>query len=650
MKKLLIPCFILCVACLLFPSAVMAGKGYMGGQGTVVVEEEPPPPPETTEESEGIPDTVEGPLNDKKSDSGKLFGDLYKILRQQGMVGDNKLVPEINATTGDPVISPMNPNGFFYFGIQEFVQNENIGEIGDPITGGEPVLTVINPPSSGDPINYGTYHDYGWYAAEIDVVDEIPVYGAAQSPYPAQCVQPVASYERWGDISSKTGLTKNRLPMVVTYDATWNRSECEVGQLDGEVNADPVTGELTMPVNQWFIEPCEKDENGNPIPSAQCQWTDPVNGLVTYPNGVLWIDLIGEVHFGRLNLSRSPEAVLQAAYDEAINNLNDPDTIAIEMDASGRLLLTKNVYDPLRVDPATGLPLLIGTVKKAIDSPLENMALYVKLMKDGHLVTPADERIPIDRSLRGGIPIWKMLELDDGPADAALRPTIDIQKLRSWGLGSLVDVSDVEYRTYYQCLDANGAITPCLCWDENPEQPELDRVLVACDNVVSRVLLSTTGDCPDSNDPTNPIFCEGPFIGLQTDGSYSPDATDLNFTASFLASAADKTGDISVDMVVYLNSILGINLVIGEGIDENGEIINYEKNPVYFNYLAVTGYDRKTTFTNRGQVVKPGGVVIPQLMTAKSLYWRAHRLPGKKPPLTSSAKMEINSCLSIISA
>ena len=61
--------------------------------------------------------------------------------------------------------------------------------------------------------------------------------------------------------------------------------------------------------------------------------------------------------FGRLNIGRSPEAVLQAAFDEAINTINSAYSIAIEIDATGRLLLTKNVYDELRVDPDTGEPL-----------------------------------------------------------------------------------------------------------------------------------------------------------------------------------------------------------------------------------------------------------------------------------------------------
>ncbi len=85
----------------------------------------------------------------------------------------------------------------------------------------------------------------------------------------------------------------------------------------------------------------------------------------------------------------------------------------------------------------------LDNVFKAIDSPLENLALYVKLMKDGHLVTPGDERVPIDRSEKGGIPLWKMLELSDG-SSSALRPTIDIVNLEGFGLGSLVDVTPVK--------------------------------------------------------------------------------------------------------------------------------------------------------------------------------------------------------------
>ena len=83
--------------CLVVPSAALAGRGYMGGSGDVVADE----PPDDTGGDGGMPDDNEGPLNDKMSDAGKLFGDLYKILRQQGVAGDQKLVPATGMTTTD---------------------------------------------------------------------------------------------------------------------------------------------------------------------------------------------------------------------------------------------------------------------------------------------------------------------------------------------------------------------------------------------------------------------------------------------------------------------------------------------------------------------------------------------------------------------
>jgi hypothetical protein len=555
----------------------------MGGQSDIVVAEEPIV---ETEEDGGIPDTVDGPLNDNMSDSGKLFGDLYVILRQLGKDGETKLV--------------LNEDGKTF-------------STSYAVVGGEPVLTVIDPPADlSTAIDYHDKADYGWYAAETGVdANDNPTYEAQQSDYPALCVQPVASFERWGDISSKTGLTRNRVPLVITYDATFDRSECEVGEINGNVTVSP-DGDLVIPINEYFIPPCGDDI------TPDCQWKDPDNGVVTYPNGVLWTQLIGEVHFGRLNLSRSPEAVLQAAFDEAINTINSEDTIAIEIDAAGRLLMTKNVYDETKVDTSTGEPVLIGTVKKAIDSPLENLALYVKLIQDGHLVTPGDERAPIDRSTNGGIPLWKLLELEDGPADAALRPTIDIDKMKEWGLDNLVVVTPAEYYSYYMCTDSAGSEVACLIWNPDPIKPELDGEWVANPDAINRILLTTTDieECPEIVDDTGALIaysCDGPFIGITTDlTDTSVDSDDFKFAAAFLAAAADKTGDITVDMVVYLNSILGINTVLGfSEYNEDGtpsdEAIDYSKNPLYFNFKDVYNSDRITIFGNRGEVNTPGG-------------------------------------------
>ena len=73
-----------------------------------------------------------------------------------------------------------------------------------------------------------------------------------------------------------------------------------------------------------------------------------------------------EVELGRLSVGRSPTRVLAAQYEEAINSINT--STSVSLDASGRIVLT----------------LADGTLK-TIDSPLENLALYVELLNTGTL-------------------------------------------------------------------------------------------------------------------------------------------------------------------------------------------------------------------------------------------------------------------------
>lgn len=70
-----------------------------------------------------------------------------------------------------------------------------------------------------------------------------------------------------------------------------------------------------------------------------------------------------EVELGRLSVGRSPSRVLSAQLDEAIKSINS--ATAITLDAAGRIVLTTAA----------------GT--KTIDSPLENLALYVELINTG---------------------------------------------------------------------------------------------------------------------------------------------------------------------------------------------------------------------------------------------------------------------------
>lgn len=499
-----------------------AGKGYMGGSGTLSSPDTAGEATITPTITDAAPPT-DGPLNDNMSDSGKLFGDLYVIARYKG--GETKMVPAVDEK-GLPILIEVDwidPDGNHGTVLkQEWASAFAIG--GEPkLSENFAVYTVVNEDTGALEINPATGGTY------------------FLAPYPSQCVQPVADVDRWGDIFEKTGLDENRLPLVITYDPTWQRTECAV-------------------------------EDAVFLTSGET-WND-----IIYYKEIRYPDLIQEVDFGRLNLGRAPDAVLDHAFDEAIRSLNSADSIAL--DASGRLLLTTKVYDEFLTDPE-GSPVLLETVIKAIDSPLENLALYIKLMKDGHLITPAAERTAIDRSLNGGIPLSQLAEIEDGPSKV-LRPTINIEHMKDMGLGNLVDASNIT--TYYTYYNSVGE----LVISELP-----------CDG------------CEKS---------EGIITQLPSD--LCKDA-DFPFSATFFASAADKSGKINVDKVVYLNSILGINLVVGySAYDTNGEpvpgAIDYSKNPVYYNYgTYMSTYDRGYTFTHRGQIVTTPGLGNPATYDGK---------------------------------
>jgi hypothetical protein len=502
--------------------AATAAAGSKGGGATLISSggsdkgggSKPIAEPGTDGDKGGGSKPIDEPGTDMTT--GSLYGDLFVILRYLG--GETKRVPAVDAE-GQPLMS-------------EVVYGT------DPATGEE--CTVMQqvwtdaPAVGGEPLLTEEFASYTIVDEETGEYIKNPCTGELwyPAPYPSQCVQPVANLERWGDISAKTGLADNRLPLNMTYDATWDRTECEVAP-------------------DIFI-------------SAGETWNE-----VMYYSDIYYTDLVEEVSFGRLNLGRAPDAVLNHAFDEAITAINKAKNIVI--DASGRLLLTTDVYDEFLTNP-DGTPLLLETVTKAIDSPLENLALYVKLMKDGHLITPAAERVPIDRSIEGGIPLWKLLELEDGPS-SALRPTIDIAHVESFGLGNLVDASNAtDYATY---VDADG-----------------------------KLIVTSIQHCLEEG-----IVCEEWYGIVERLATDFCDGSDFPFSASFVSAAADKTGFFNIDKIVYLNSIMGINLVVGSSADGT---VDYSKNPVYFNFEPnMEQYHRQETFTHRGQMATPPGSGSP---------------------------------------
>jgi hypothetical protein len=97
-----------------------------------------------------------------------------------------------------------------------------------------------------------------------------------------------------------------------------------------------------------FVQPVDAD--GNPIPLDE-------EGAPIDPS------LATEVELGRLNVGRAPTQVLDRRAEEVITLLNS--ATELSLDAAGRLVVT------------------VDGVAKTIDSPLENLAIYVALMTTG---------------------------------------------------------------------------------------------------------------------------------------------------------------------------------------------------------------------------------------------------------------------------
>jgi hypothetical protein len=91
-------------------------------------------------------------------------------------------------------------------------------------------------------------------------------------------------------------------------------------------------------------------------------------------------------YFGRLSGGRTKERNSRMHFDEVISSIKDPGVGRVSQDATGRMQLG---YDCEISTTATGT--LRCATWRAIDSPMENLALYARLMKYGHLQTDPGE-------------------------------------------------------------------------------------------------------------------------------------------------------------------------------------------------------------------------------------------------------------------
>jgi hypothetical protein len=119
------------------------------------------------------------------------------------------------------------------------------------------------------------------------------------------------------------------------------------------------------------------------------------------PTAVVEVD-----YFGRLSGGRTKERNSRMHFDEVISSIKDPAVGRITQDATGRLQFGLNCT---KVDSS-----VTCANWRVIDSPMENLALYARLMKYGHLQTDPNE---IDTFAHGdpaaGTQYHPALALDD---------------------------------------------------------------------------------------------------------------------------------------------------------------------------------------------------------------------------------------------
>ena len=126
----------------------------------------------------------------------------------------------------------------------------------------------------------------------------------------------------------------------------------------------PLVTEQPQPIPERVLE-------GGPLSSATSKNFGPV---ATVDGEVPATAAPVEVEFGRLNIGRAPTKVIDHALDEALSKITAVDPTLLALDPAGRIT----------VDGVT------------IDSPLENLALYIGVMTGDQTVLAALDSLPGD--------------------------------------------------------------------------------------------------------------------------------------------------------------------------------------------------------------------------------------------------------------
>jgi len=274
---------------------------------------------------------------------------------------------------------------------------------------------------------------------------------------------------------------------------------------DGNPTGQPILArrwiEYPQDVYDWGYCPIAVDESGMALPFA------PLSCDV-HPD---YLDMVVEVdYFGRLNGGRTKERNQRMHLNEVIDNIKA--SCEVKQDETGRLKMKFCNED--------------GSFEWAIvDSPMENMGVYVRLMKYGHLQTDPNE---VDLWAHGDPATGPQLHPALGPEDwAKFHPSVEHL------------LPDNPY--CFTDSDGDGVYEVVEPFTDEDKDGFYDLGEPFAD-------LDGDGERDAFSEPFDPT-CAVPE---------SLSSSDFVRAGSFLGGAANKTGRATIDLVQYFNRFVKI--------------------------------------------------------------------------------------------
>lgn len=258
-----------------------------------------------------------------------------------------------------------------------------------------------------------------------------------------------------------------------------------------------------------------------------------------------------ELEIGRMNMVRNminnPDN-FGRALKEAIDNINA--AVSVDTDPAGRLVLTQDDNGTL--------------VEATIDSPRENLALYYALMKYGRIAGYGPT------SHEGGVtvpPQW--LELRSDLDLGALSYLRDGVPGRDTGVGLINGYADLRTMTHNRRLDYQSALIGYIQYIDGASCPYWDMKDLAFERVFASEpyegtnIAAFTAHADDTRRLIvfmHDVIQDLPDEGVAAMPTPAGNRVDLmKAAATFLGAASNKSVPLTVDGLVFINTVLGLN-------------------------------------------------------------------------------------------